>query len=265
MILEKIVYDAIENLCNMFESKEKHKSIYCNGVLKCTLLKLENLLEFFENTNKLFNTHQHTYQNYDKISLFNMWTDYFRYYLASLVYTESIIYNTYYKPYNICIPANYFKMIIIATDTMILQNSYQKPQQKQIKQSELFANTNLDINDSSKMWNPFVFSVIENVFDCEESEANKVSDDMNDMNDDMNDDINEINDIVYIVDIVDIEEKANMKSNKRQSRKRGGRRVREYRERKMRESEQQKLDQNKQEYSQKKQKNKTKWYKSREE
>ena len=262
VVLDKIVRDTIYMLINIIENKQKHKSNRCSNILNCTLLKLENILEFINNVNKLFNTTIKT----NTIFSFNIWMNYYKIYWESFTRADTIIYNVYYKPYNICIPENYFKMITSATESIIKQydlnyqhqhqqhqqhqqqqqqylkqyyqyqayqyQAYQQEQMaKQAKQKDaVYANTNLDINDSSDIWNPFVNSIVKNVFDNDDNDND--NDDIDNDNDIDDNDDNDNEDDTYINETIIIEDNALNQITKRRYRKRGGRRVREQRERK---------------------------------
>jgi hypothetical protein len=292
-ILDKIVKDTIYMLLNIIENKQKHKSNNCKGNFFCTILKLENVLEYFNNVNRLFKTNIQINEYMTNTYLFKVWMDYYKYYSESFINADNIINNIYYKPYNICIPVNYFKMITSATENIIkqkykynyqqfyqqiYQQNYQQiyqqyydqyyqqyyyQQQIAIKQAQaqqehldklkkaqqkkdtnIYANSNLDINDSSKMWNPFVHNIIKNVFDddCDyECECEYNCDDNCECNkDNLNyecnkDNLNFDNGEAIEDEInqsLQIEDKAMEQITKRRYRKRGGRRVREQRERK---------------------------------
>ncbi len=279
IMLDKIVKETINMLSNIIENKQKHKSNNCIGSFNCTILKLENVLEYFNNVNNLFDINIKYNEYMSNAYLFKVWMCYYKYYSEKFTNADSIIYNVYYKPYNICIPANYFKMITSATENIIKQNykqnfqeffkqdyqqnyqqyyqqyyqhyyyqQYYYQQQLAIQQAkakqeyldklkkaeqekqknDLYTNSNLDINDCSKMWNPFVHSIVKNVFDddCDDEYVYVYDNNCdNQENDDTNDD-EDIN------EALNIEDKVMEQNTKRRYRKRGGRRVREQRERK---------------------------------
>jgi hypothetical protein len=234
--LSRIVYDTINLLINVVENKDKHKSkIHVN--YSCAFLKIENVLEFFNNINDLFKTCVKYNSNYVTNNyLFNIWLDYYRFYSELYVKADNIVYNVYYKNYDICIPPHYFKMIVSATDSMIKQyikspdtiTTEQKPiQDKPIQepiQAETYANTNIDVDDSSEMWNPFVSSIVKNVFDSD--------DDCDDCNNDYENKAYHEIEIEELNDAIEIEEK--IVNEIKKYKKRGGRRVREQRLRKQR-------------------------------